>query len=190
MDSVEPSRYAEAMQSLRFLVILAGATLISITSATARADEVPVLAVLEYSGGLLPKRVEIRATKGKAKSFYTNLPRAFWTLREGDTIKQEFAPRGRVIQFLRSAGSQPQPVCSVVVRYVRAGNGWRPTYLLEEPMAVMWQGDQRGPTPNAGGAREPMQVVNRSDPNTRGFYRTLSFGSTAGLSRIDAWIVQ
>ena len=190
MDSLGAGRYAEVMQSLRFLLVLAGTALVAFTSLTVQADEVPVLAVLEYSGGLLPKRAEIRAAKGKAKSPYTNLPRAVWTLREGDTLKQEYAPRGRVIQFFRSAGSLPQPVCSVVVRYVRTDNGWRPTYLLEQPLAVMWQGDQRVPTPNAGGAREPMQIVNRSDPNTRGFYRTLSFGLASGVSRIDGWSVQ
>lgn len=190
MDSPEAGRYAEAMRLLPVLLLLAGVTLLTAIGPTVAADDAPVLAVLEYSGGLLPKRAKILSTKGMVKSPYTDLTQRTWILREGDTLKQEHAPRERVIQFFKANGNTPQRVCSVVVRYARSDKGWRPTYLLLQQPPVIWNGEQLVPMPDAGGSREPMQLINRHDPNTGGFYKTLSFGFASGPGRIDGWTVQ
>ena len=168
------------MRILRVLLLLVSAALAATNGVAVQANDEPVLAVLEYRGGLLPKRVDIRATRGKTKSPYPNLAQTFWTLREGETIKQDYAPRGRVIRFLRSAGNTPQQVCSVLVRYARSENGWRPTYLLQQQVL----------SAKAGSTRGTLQVLNRADPNTGGFYRSLSFGFVSGTSQIDSWVVQ
>lgn len=189
MDSLAPDRYAEAMRSLRLLLLLA-LSLGSLTVGTIDAEDAPVLAVLEYSGGLFPKRARIHSTKGTVKSPYLNLSQHSWTLREGDILKQEYAPRERVIQFFKAGGNTPQRVCSVVVRYARSDKGWRPTYLLLQQPPVMWNGEQLVPLPGAGGSRVPMQLINRHDPNTKGFYKTLSIGLASGAGRIDGWTVQ
>jgi len=190
MDSLLADRYAEAMQSFRLLLLLAGLTMLTSTAGTVGAEDAPVLAVLEYSGGLLSKRAKILSTKGTVKSPYPNLSQKTWTLREGDILKQEHAPRERVIQFFKASGNTPQRVCSVVVRYARSDKGWRPTYLLLQQPPVIWNGEQLVPLPDAGGSREPMQLINRHDPNTGGFYKSLSFGFASGPGRIDGWTVQ
>lgn len=182
-------RYAEAMRSLRLLFLLALA-LVTSTIGTVGAESAPVLAVLEYSGGLLPKRAKILSVKGVAKSPYVDLTQKTWTLREGDILKQEHAPRERVIQFFKTSGNTPQRICSVVVRYTRTDKGWRPTYLLLQQPPVMWTGEQWAPLPDSGGSREPMQLINRHDPNSSGFYKTLTFGFASGANRIDGWTVQ
>ena len=76
------------MQISRFLFVLMFAAMAASTGVTTRADDAPVLAVLEYSGGLLPKRADIRSNTGMVQSPFANMPRAVWTLREGDTIRQ------------------------------------------------------------------------------------------------------
>lgn len=188
MDSLAAGRYAEAMQSLRLSLLLV-LTLVTSTVGTVEAKDAPVLAVLEYSGGLFPKRAEILSTKGTVKSPHRNLSQKTWTLREGDILKQEHAPRERVIQFFKASGNTAQRVCSVVVRYARSDKGWRPTYLLLQQPPVTWNGEQLVPLPDAG-TRVPMQLLNRHDPNTGGFYKTLSFGLASGTGRIDGWTVQ
>lgn len=189
MDSFPAGRYAEAMRSLRLSLVLA-LTLVGSTVGTVEAIDAPVLAVLEYSGGLFPKRAKILYVKGQAKSPYLDLTQKTWTLREGDILKQEHAPRQRVIQFFKATGNTPQRICSVVVRYARTDKGWRPTYLLLQQPPVIWTGEQWAPLADTGGSREPMQLINRHDPNTSGFYKTLTFGFASGANRIDGWSIQ
>lgn len=175
MDSPSTDRYAEIMQSRAFF-LFAVTVLLSSVNLPLRAEDAPVLAVLEYSGGLFPKRADIRKTGGKVKSPYPNLRQAAWTLRPGETIKQEFAPRERTIQFLKLTGHTPQLLCSVLVRYTRSEKGWHPTYLLlkQAPIACT----EVPATKTAG----------QSDPVTGGYSR-LSFGLASRLGQIDGWTV-
>lgn len=179
MDSPQADRYAEAMRSLPVLLFLAGITLLTATDTTVAADDAPVLAVLEYRGGLLAKRANIRKAGGKVKSPYANLRQTVWTLRPGDTLRQEYRPRERTIQFLKLTGHAPQLLCSVLVRYVRSEKGWQPTYvLLQHPPMVCTEETQ-------GSASK------KADPtglNTVGFTQ-LSFGFSSRVGQIDGWMV-
>ncbi len=159
------------------------------TGFMARADDAPVLAVLEYSGGILPKRADIRAKTGLVKSPFANMPRAVWVLREGDTLSQEYSPAARFIQFFQMSGNTPQLLCNIVVRYVRGQKGWRPAYLLLQQSPVTWDGEKFVPRTGMS-AREPMQIVNTAGPTADGFYHSLSFGLASGPVQVTAWEVQ
>ena len=187
--SLSGCRYAEAMQISRFLFVLMFAAMAASTGVTTRADDTPVLAVLEYSGGLLPKRADIRANTGMVQSPFANMPRAVWTLREGDTIRQEFSPPARFIKFVHLSSNAPQLLCSLVVRYTRSEKGWRPAYLLLQQSPAIWDGEKFIPRPGMG-TREPVQVVNPTEPTGDGFYHGLSFGLGSGPVQITAWEVQ
>lgn len=179
MDSPEAGRYAEAMRLLPVLLLLAGVTLLTATGPTVAADDAPVLAVLEYSGGLLPKRADIRKTGSKVKSPYANLRQTVWTLRPGDTLQQEYKPRARTIQFLKLTGHTPQMLCSVLVRYVRAEKGWQPTYLLLQQAPMTCTEETQGST---------SKNIDRRGPNASGLAE-LSFGFSSRLAQIDGWVV-
>ena len=187
--SLSGCRYAEAMQISRFLFVLMFAAMAASTGVTTRADDTPVLAVLEYSGGLLPKRADIRANTGMVQSPFANMPRAVWTLREGDTIRQEYSPPARFIKFVHLSSNAPQLLCSLVVRYTRSEKGWRPAYLLLQQSPAIWDGEKFIPRPGMG-TREPVQVVNPTEPTGDGFYHGLSFGLGSGPVQITAWEVQ
>lgn len=177
------------MQIARSLCVLLFAALTAATGCTAQAGDAPVLAVLEYSGGLLPKRADIRATPGAVKSPFAGMPRAVWVLREGDTLSQEFSPPARFIQLFQLSGNTPQLLCNLVVRYVRSQKGWRPSYLLLQQPPVTWDGEKF--TPRTGmSAREPVQIVKTAGPAADGFYHSLSFGLASGPVQIAAWEVQ
>jgi len=177
------------MQVARPLFVLFFAALAAATGFTAQADDAPVLAVLEYSGGLLPKRADIRAKTGLVKSPFANMPRAVWVLREGDTLSQEYSPAARFIQLFQMSGNTPQLLCNFVVRYTRSEKGWRPAYLLLQQPPVTWDGEKFVPRTGMS-AREPVLIVNAAEPAADGFYHSLSFGLASGPTQVTAWEVQ
>lgn len=191
MDSLAPDRYAEAMRSPYVIFILSAALAFISVGLKAQAETSPILAVLEYSGGLIPKRVDIHATGGTTKSPYTNLMKTVWVLREGATLKQKDIPNEHVIHFLRSNENATETVGSVVVRYNQTQKGWRPSYfLVQQQPHVAWNGERLVPLPNVSTPRETLYVINKNAPNTGGFYQSLSFGFISGPSHIDGWTVE
>ena len=189
LDSPNGCRYAEAMQLARSLFVLCFTAMAASNGPVAQADDAPVLVVLEYSGGFLPKRADIRAKTGLVKSPFANMPRAVWVLREGDTLRQEHSPPARFIQLFQVAGNTPQLLCNIVVRYTPGPKGWRPAYLLLQQPPVTWNGDEFVPRTGMS-TREPVQIVNAAEPTTDGSYHSLSFGLASGPSQIAAWEVQ
>jgi len=187
--SLGACRYAEAMHRTRFLLVLALAAMTAGTGGAARAVDPPALAVLEYSGGLFPKRVAIRSITGPVNSPFANMPRAVWLLREGDTLNQEYTPAARFIQLFQVSGNTQQLLCNIIVRYERGQQGWRPSYLLLQQPPVTWDGEKFIPRIGMS-AREPVKIVNATDPATDGFYHSLSFGLASGPTQITAWEVQ
>lgn len=177
------------MRITRFLFALTCITLAATSGFAARADDAPVLAVLEYSGGLLPKRADIRAQLGAFKSPFAEMPRSVWTLREGDTLKQEQTPPARFIKLVYVSGNSPQLLCNIIVRYTPGANGWRPSYLVLQLSPTIWDGEKFIPRPGMG-TREPVQIVNPTEPAGDGFYHSLSFGLGSGPTQITAWEVQ
>ncbi len=174
---------------LHHFITLTFAAMAMASGVPVRAGDAPVLAVLEYSGGLLPKRADIQAKLGTVTSPFADLPRAVWTLREGDTIKQENSPPARFIKFIHLSNNTPQLLCSLVVRYTRGEKGWRPAYLLLQQPSTIWDGEKFIPRPGIS-TREPVQIVSPIEPTEDGFYRGLSFGLGSGPVQITAWEVQ
>jgi len=177
------------MQVARSLFVLIFAAIAAATGIVAQAGDAPVLAVLEYRGGLLPKRADIRATTGPVQSPFAGMPRAVWVLREGDTLRQEYSPPTRFIRLFQQSGNSPQLLCNLVVRYTRTEKGWRPAYLLLQLPPSIWDGEKFVPRPGMG-TREPVQLVNATEPTLDGYYHSLSFGLASGPTQIIAWEVQ
>ena len=189
LDSHNGCRYAEAMKITRTFFVLTFTAMAAVAGFTAHADSTPVLAVLEYSGGLLPKRADIRAMKGLVRSPFAHMSRAIWVLREGDTLRQEFSPPARFIQLFRMSGNSPQLLCNIIVRYTRSQKGWRPAYLLQQQPPITWNGETFAPRTGMS-AREPVQIIKPAGPAGDGFYHSLSFGLASGPTQVSAWEVQ
>lgn len=186
MDSAGRGRYAQVMQFAR-RVLLGSVLLFAVQTAPAAP---PVLAVLEYQPGLFGSREPIYDRRGGSVSPYANKPRKVWTLREGDTLKQPTPPPERLIRFYETVNNNTLTVCTVVVKYSRSADGWRPGYqLLVHPLVTIENG-QLKPLGSDEGARGLVQLVNPAVPNRDGFHHTLSFGSTVGTLTIDSWEVQ
>lgn len=186
MDSTGRGRYSQVMPFARR--VLLGAVLLCAAPSVLAAP--PVLAVLEYKPGVFGSRTPIHDRTGGSPSPYANKPRQVWTLREGDTLKQPTPPPERLIRFYETVNNNTLSVCTVIVKYSRSADGWRPGYqLLTHPLVTIENGRLK-PLGTEEGARGLVQIVSPSQPNRDGFYHTLSFGSTVGTITIDAWEVQ
>ena len=190
LDSLCGCRYAEAMQTARAFFVLIFATIAAATGFVAQADDAPVLAVLEYSGGLLPKRAGIRAKTGVVKSPFANKSRTAWILREGDTLKQVNPPPERLIQLYQLSGNDPQILCTINVKYTRGRSGWRPAFLIISQPKVIWDGKKLIPFTTNETAQAFVDLPKAPPANADGFYHTLAFGLASGSSHIDSWEVQ
>jgi len=177
------------MRITRLFFVLTCVALAAASGFAVRADDASVLALLEYSGGLLPKRAEIRAQAGVVASPYAEKSRSVWTLREGDTLHQDQTPPSRFIKLVHLSGNSPQLLCNIVVRYTLGDKGWRPSYLLLQLPPTIWDGEKFIPRPGMG-TREPVQIANPTEPAGDGFYHSLSFGLGSGPTQITAWEVQ
>ncbi len=178
------------MQTARSLIVLIVTALAAATGFAAHAGEPPVLAVLEYSGGLLPKRADILAKPGTIKSPYANAPRTVWILREGETLKQVNPPPERLIEFYQVSGNDTQVLCTVIVKYARSANGWRPAFHINSQSNDTWDGKELIPLATGETARRLTDIPKAPPANADGFYHTLVFGLASGPSRIDGWVVQ
>jgi hypothetical protein len=178
------------MQIARSLFVLGFAAIAAATGFVACADDTPVLAVLEYSGGLLPKRTDIQAKMGVVKSPFANKPRAVWVLREGDTIKQVNPPPERLIQFYQVSGNDTQVLCTINVKYARGRNGWRPAFLISSQPNIVWDGQKLIQLTTEEKARAFVDIPKAPPANADGFYHSLAFGLASGPSHIDSWDVQ
>jgi hypothetical protein len=174
------------MHVLRLLVVL---TIGLVAALPARAaDEAPVLAVLEFSSGLLGKNAKILASPGAARSPFAGKAKVAWVLREGKTLQQPTPPAERLIQFYQVTDKDPIPVCAIAVRYTRDARGWRPAYQLVPPPAATWDGKQFIPIET--GLPGSVRVLRATGSNADGYVSSLSFGSHSGPIQIDLWEVQ
>lgn len=188
MDSTGVRRYPQHMRHLSAWLLLA---LSVIALLPAQAAEPPVLAVLEYRGGLLPKRAKIYARGGLVTSPFAKLPRDAWLLRPGDTLRRASPPAEQVIQFYQQGGDGARVVCSIIVKYARVAGGWQPAFLINPQPLAIWDGQKLVPVVSEEASRGQVQILKANPVNGDGFYPGFAFGfAGGGPLQIDAWEVQ
>jgi len=154
----------------------------------ALAEDVPVLAVLEYSSGLFGKRDKIPARTGSGRTSFAGKSKSAWTLLEGTTLAQARPPAERIIQFYQATDKDPILICRITVRYVRSPRGWRPAYILVPPEQVRWDGTKMLPVDT--GIPGTIRVVRVAGQTSDGYVHNLTFASHTGPLQIDLWEVQ
>lgn len=170
----------------RHLLIIFGLGLVA--PSLAAAADAPVLAVLEFSSGLFGSSAKILASTGTTASPYAHKPKTVWTLRAGPTLSQANPPPDRVIRFYTLSNKDPRLICSILVKYDRDVDGWRPTYHLMEPLAATWTGGKLVPVDT--GLPGTIRVAQSLDAPTPGFSYQMTFGSVDGDVSIDLWDVE
>jgi len=186
MDTRNTGRYSHCMSERSKLVVLAILGMLApVSMAAPRA-----LAVLEYKSGLLGDRSVIYERVGGAPSPFRGKPKKVWTLREGDTVRQNTPPPERLIRFYETINNNSISICTIIVKYSRSGKGWRPSYqLLTHPLIAVENGKIK-PVGTDEGVRGMVQLLRGNEPNHDGFFHTIQFGVAEGAITIDSWEVQ
>lgn len=186
MDSGEHGRYPQGMRFLRLLVLLA-----ALAAPLAQAADPPVVAVLEYPDGwLFVKRAKILLQTGLVTSPLAHKPQVVWTLKPGDTLKQDNPPAERMLVLYQGSGNEAQVVCTITVHYSRTGSGWQPRFLINPQPLVIWDGKKPVPVASEDAARGEVRVLRAGTSDGEGFAAGLQFGRTDGPVAIDAWELQ
>ncbi len=166
------------------------ALLLIIPTFPAHAEEPPVIAVLYYSKGLLAPRAKIRLQRGAIVSPLAGTAHARWMLLPGETLKRSAPPVERLIQFYNIKGNNVRVLCTVIVKYTRTRDGWRPAFAMVQRPVASDDEDPSSILEDEGKARSQVQVLAAAPADSDGLHANLVFAEGEGPVSIDAWEVQ
>jgi hypothetical protein len=151
----------------------------------------PVIMLLEHveEGKRISTKIEAVADlkasphAGKGQLSFAILP--------GDALTTKQRPNDRIVHLFRQVGLERVPLCTVSVRYFRDRNiQWLPHFQLnQEPLFI--RKDKRWvPLTTVKGIATLIVLTSSTLPNVEGYYPSLEFGLTTGLTFIDSWVVR
>ena len=114
-----------------------------------------------------------------------------WAVLPGQAIVSTQRPVDRVVHLFRKVGLQQSHICSINLRYYpdRQG-GWVPHFQMDEQPAVVRRNGRWVPIKQLQGIASLIVLTSSTLPNAEGFYPSLEFGLTVGMTSIDAWVVR
>lgn len=181
--------YARGMR-FRLLFRILPALLLVTPAFPANAEEAPVVAVLRYSQGWFAPRAKIRMLRGTIASPLAGTAHSRWTLLPGDLVKQPSPPIERLIQFYNIKGNSVRVLCTVIAKYTRTPDGWRPAFALVQQPVANGDDDKSTMVSDEGIARANILVLAAAPADGDGFHSNLVFAEAEGPVSIDAWEVQ
>ena len=151
----------------------------------------PVLMLLEHTQAGKPIQTKIEMKAGLVASPDKGKPQAKWIIRAGDALKSEVHPGDRSVNFYQSTGTQSTLLFIVKVRYYQNSTGrWVPQFLLDEEPMVMRKNGRWQPLTTAQGVSSLIVQTGTALQNAEGYFPSLEFGMSTGVTSIDAWLVQ
>lgn len=173
-------RFAPALLALGILA------LVPITVAAA-----PVIMILEHRENGKPIQTEIEAIPDLVTSPHAGKGLPKWAILPGWAIQSQVRPGDRVVHLFRQIGLNRNHLCTVKVRYFSNKEGlWLPHFQLnQEPLFVRKNGRWQ-PLTVVKGVATLIVLTSSTLPNGEGYYPSLEFGLTTGLTKIDSWIVR
>ncbi len=150
-----------------------------------------VLMVLEHRDNGERVQTEVEATPDHVTSPHAGKAHPKWAILPGEAIASERRPRDRAVHLFRRIGLQHVRFCTVNVRYFKNGeDAWVPHFQLNQEPVLIKEGKRWRPVSKFGGAASLIVLTSSTLPNAQGYYRSLEFGLTTGLTYIDSWIVR
>lgn len=114
-----------------------------------------------------------------------------WAVLPGQAIASAQRPADRVVHLFRKVGLQQSHICSINLRYYPDKEGaWIPHFQMDEQPAVVRRNGRWVPIKQLQGISSLIVLTSSTLPNAEGFYPSLEFGLTIGMTSIDAWIVR
>jgi len=155
------------------------------------AASTPVLMLLEHTeaGKQIQTKIEVKG--GLVASPDKGKPQEKWIIRAGETLKSASRPDDRAVSFYQGTGAQSTLLFIVKVRYYQNNAGrWVPQFQLNEEPLVVRKNGRWQPLTTVQGVPSFIVRTGTALPNAEGYFTSLEFGFTTGVTAIDAWLVQ
>lgn len=136
------------------------------------------------------KTTKIASKLGADKSPFAGQAKMVWVLSPPKPVAAARAPEERRIELYRQFNGHPQLICTIAVKYFRAGDRWQAHYRILERFSLLNQGDEWVPIPQHTGHLAVIPLRATQFPNEEGYYTSLHFGVPNQAISIDAWIVK
>ena len=151
----------------------------------------PVIMVLESRAQDDNVQAQIEAVPDLVTSPFAGKLSPKWVVLPGEAIVSDRRPADRVVHLFRKVGLQQSLICSINLRYFPDRHGaWVPQFQIVEQPAVARRNGRWVPIQQLQGIASLIVLTSSTLPNAEGFYPSLEFGLTVGMTSIDAWIVR
>ncbi len=151
----------------------------------------PVIMLLEHMENGERISTEIEAVPDLKASPHAGKGQLSFAILPGDAFNTKQRPNDRTVHLFRIVGLERVPLCTVGVRYYKnRKNKWLPHFQLnQEPLFI--RKDKRWvPLTTVKGIATLIVLTSSTLPNAEGYYPSLEFGLTTGLTFIDSWVVR
>jgi hypothetical protein len=151
----------------------------------------PVIMVLQSRAQGENVQAKIEAIPDIVTSPFVGKLSPKWVVLPGQAIASAQRPADRVVHLFRKVGLQQSHICSINLRYYPDKEGaWIPHFQMDEQPAVVRRNGRWVPIKELQGISSLIVLTSSTLPNAEGFYPSLEFGLTVGMTSIDAWIVR
>ena len=151
----------------------------------------PVIMVLQSRAQGENVQAKIEAVPDVVTSPFAGKLSPKWVVLPGQAIASAQRPADRVVHLFRKVGLEQSHICSINLRYYPDRQGsWVPHFQLDEQPAVVRRNGRWVPIKELRGISSLIVLTSSTLPNAEGFYPSLEFGLTIGMTSIDAWIVR
>lgn len=168
------------------------AILLLLVAASRPVAAAPVIMLLQHIEDGERISTEIEAVPDLKASPHAGKGQLSFAILPGDALSAKQRPNDRIVHLFRQVGLERVPLCTVGVRYYKdRKNKWLPHFQLnQEPLFI--RKDKRWvPLSQVRGGIASLIVLTSSTlPNAEGYYPSLEFGLTTGLTFIDSWVVR
>ncbi len=109
----------------------------------------------------------------------------------GDALEAKLRPKDRTVHLFRKVGLQYVALCVISVRYFRnRDTKWLPHFQLNQEPLFVRKNKRWVPLTTVKGIATMIVLTSSTLPNAEGYYPSLEFGLTTGLTFIDSWVVR
>ncbi|GMQ90307.1 MAG: hypothetical protein BMS9Abin10_0670 [Gammaproteobacteria bacterium] len=152
----------------------------------------PVIMILEHMQAGERVQTPIEVIPDLVTSPYAGKGQLKWAILPGEPIDSQARPADRVVHLLRQIGLQRNLLATVKVRYFKAKQDgpWVPHFQLNQEALVARVNGRWRPLTSVRGVATLIVLTSSTLPNAEGYYPSLEFGLTTGLTNIDAWLVR
>lgn len=180
-----------ATARMRYAPYVLAIILLMVVTATRPVAAAPVIMLLEHIEAGQRFTTEIKALPDLMESPHAGKGQLKFAILPGEALKAKLRPNDRMVHLFRQVGLERVPLCTVSVRYFRdRDTTWLPHFQLNQEPLFIRKNKRWVPLNTVKGIATMIVLTSSTLPNAEGYYPSLEFGVTTGLTFIDSWVVR